>query len=104
MTEEIKTPPPIQVVDSTAKEQAGAAVRDIALLLAAVPALIAFLGKRDFVGLASWLSSVEGLPILGVAVTAGVLTWRQFLTRWSKRKLITMAKEVDDSVAQVIQK
>lgn len=104
MSEEIETPPPIQVVDSTAKEQAGAATRDLALVLASIPALLAFIGKRDFIGLVTWLSSVEGLPALGVIATAGVLIWRQLLTRWAKRKLITVATHADDSVAQVIQK
>lgn len=104
MSEEIETPPPIQVVDSTAKEQAGAATRDLALVLAAIPALLAFLGQRDFIGLVRWLSSVEGLPALGVVVGAGVLVWRQVITRLSKRKLITVATHADDSVAQVIQK
>lgn len=104
MTDQIETPPPLQVTDGTVKEQAGAATRDVALLLAAIPALLAFLGKRDFIGLVTWLSSVEGLPALGVIVTAGVVVWRQCLTRWSKRKLITLATHTDDSVAQVIQK
>jgi hypothetical protein len=104
MTDEVQTPPPLQVVDSTAKEQGGAAVRDIALVLAAVPALLAFLGKRDFIGMVTWLSSVEGLPALGVVVTAAVLIWRQLVTRWSKRKLITTAMSADDRVAVVVQK
>lgn len=104
MTEEIETPPPLQVTDSTTKEQAGAATRDLALVLAAIPTLLALIGKHDFIGLVTWLSSVEGLPALGVIVTAAVLVWRQVITRWSKRKLITVAAHADDSVAQVIQK
>lgn len=104
MTDQIDTPPPIQITDGTAKEQAGAATRDLALVLAAIPALLAFLGKHDFIGLVTWLSSVDGLPALGVTVTAAVLVWRQVITRWSKRKLITVATHADDSVAQVVQK
>jgi hypothetical protein len=104
MTEEIQTPPPLQVVDGTAKEQVGAGVRDVTLILAAVPMLVALIGKRDLIGLITWLSSVDGAPVLGVIVAAGVFAWRQVRTRWDKRKIITLATHVDDSVAQVVQK
>lgn len=104
MTEQLDTPPPIQVTDGTAREQAGAFTRDVALVLAALPALLAFLGKRDVIGLVTWLSSVEGLPTLGAIVAGAIFVWRQVITRWTKRKLITVATHVDDSVATVVQK
>lgn len=104
MTEHIETPPPIQVTDSTAKEQGGAGARDLMLLVAALPALVAVLGKGDVIAIVNFIASAEFAPALGVLAVAAVGIWRQIITRRSKQKLITTALSADNSVAQVVQK
>lgn len=104
MVEEIETPPPLQVTDSTAKEQTGAAVRDLMLVVAVLPALVAVLGTRDLKAIVDFVASEQFAPALGVILALAVVVWRQLVTRWEKRKLITSAKAAPDSVATVIEK
>lgn len=104
MTDEIQTPPPIQITDSTAKEQGGAGMRDFMLVVAALPALIAVFGKGDVIAAVNYIASAEFAPVLGVVAVAGVAIWRQFITRWSKQKLITTGEAAPNNVSQVIQK
>lgn len=102
--DEIETPPPLKVTEGTAKEQTGAAVRDVLLVASALPALLAVLGTRDVKQIIDFIGSSDFAPALGVIVAAGVLVWRQCVTRWEKRKLITAADAAPSSVATVVKK
>lgn len=100
MTEET----PIIVNPSPAKDQIATATRDVALLLAALPALIALLGKRDVIGIVNYLASAEGSTVLGMIVAAAVVGWRQLLARKKKAELVTVAASAPDQVAVVAEK
>lgn len=97
MTEET----PIVVNPSPAKDQIATATRDAALLLAALPALIALLGKRDVIGIVNYLASAEGSTVLGMIVAAGVVAWRQIIARRKKAELVTVAEAAPNRVAVV---
>lgn len=97
MTEET----PIIVNPNPAKDQIATATRDVALLLAALPALIALLGKRDVIGIVNYLASAEGSTALGMIVAAAVVVWRQVIARRKKAELVTVAASAPDRVAVV---
>lgn len=97
MTEET----PIIVNPNPAKDQIATATRDVALLLAALPALIALLGKRDVIGIVNYLASAEGSTVLGMIVAAGVVAWRQNHARRKKAELVTVAASASDQVAVI---
>jgi hypothetical protein len=69
MTDETTPPPPAS--------QTGTAVRDIALIVGALPALLAVLGTRDLTKVVDYIASVQFAPALGVILTGGVMLWRQ---------------------------
>lgn len=97
MTEET----PIVVNPSPVKDQIATATRDVALILAAIPALIALLGKRDVIGIVNYLASAEGSAVLGMLVAAGVVIWRQLLARRANAKLKIVAEAAPNRVAFV---
>lgn len=97
-------PTPIIVNPNPAKDQIATATRDIALLLAALPALIALLGKRDVIGIVNYLASAEGSTVLGMIVAAGVVAWRQVIARRKKAELVTVAEAAPNKVAVVEEK
>ena len=91
---------PVIVNASPVPEQAGAATRDILLLLAALPALIAVVGTRDVGKIVAYISSVEFAPQLAVIVGAAVVVWRQIVTRRSSAVKVTLADKLDDDIAR----
>ncbi|MET0363014.1 MAG: hypothetical protein ABW169_00030 [Sphingobium sp.] len=92
---------PIVVNPSPVKDQVMTATRDITLILAAIPALIALLGKRDVIGIVNYLASAEGSAVLGMLVAAGVVVWRQLLARRANAKLQIVAEAAPNRVAIV---
>lgn len=82
---------PIEVRASPVKDQAATGARDIVLLVAALPALVAVLGTRDVKQIIDWLASEPGLTAivaLGAIVTP---IWRQWLARRTHAKQVTLA-------------
>lgn len=94
-------PEPIIVNASPVLNQVNTALRDIALVAAAVPAVTALIGKHDMLGLINWAASSEAAPVVSIIVTAGVLAWRQIHTRRAKAEKVVLAKAAPDSVAIV---
>lgn len=92
---------PIEVAVSPAGAQASTAARDVALILAILPALIAVIGQRDLIALIRFIGSTEFAPVLGLIVAAAVPLWRQWLARRKHANDLKMAKSADDSVAVV---
>lgn len=90
MTEQ--TPPlPIEVRASPARDQASTGLRDVLIIVGALPALLALLGKRDVMGIIDWLASEPGLTAivaLGAIVTP---IWRQWLARRAHAKSVALA-------------
>ena len=72
MTDETPAPDP-----PAAATQTGTAVRDITLIVGALPALLAVLGTRDLTKVVEFIASVQFAPALGEIVTGGVMLWRQ---------------------------
>ena len=83
---------PIVVNASPVGLQAGTFARDAMLVLAALPTLVAVIGRRDLVEIVNYLGSAEFAPAAGVIVTAGVLVWRQLLARRAKATQLTLAR------------
>ncbi len=99
MTDEV--PAQIVVNPSPAGDQAATATRDVLLILAALPAFIALLGKRDVIQVVNFLSSVDGLPIVSLIIVPGVIAWRQWLARRNKARMVTVAEAAPNRVAVV---
>lgn len=90
---------PIEVATSPASEQAGSAGRDIILIVSVLPALLAVLGKHDLNAVINYISGVEFAPVLSVLVGAGVVAWRQWVTRRSHANKLMMARNVSNRIA-----
>lgn len=92
---------PIVVNASPVVAQVNTALRDIALVATAVPALTALLGKHDMLGLIKWAASSEAAPAVSVGVSVGVFVWRQIHARRNRAEKVAMAEAAPDSVAVV---
>lgn len=98
MTDEAK---PIVVNPSAVPVVAGTLSRDVLIVLAALPILIKLIGARDLTGILQYLQSSDGATLLSVIVPAVVLWWRSRRSLKQQAKLVTVAREVPDSVAVV---
>lgn len=92
---------PVVVPASAASDQAGTAARDILLLVSALPALVAVLGTHDVTKIVAYLGSADFAPVLGIAVTAGTLAWRQWIARKRHTNDVKVASAAPDTVAVV---
>jgi hypothetical protein len=92
---------PIEVPASPVGGQTATGSRDILILLAALPALIAVLGTRDVSTIVAYIGSSEFAPALGLLIAGGTVAWRQWLARRKHANELKMAKSADDSVAVV---
>ena len=90
---------PIVINASPVTDQAAAASRDVLLVVAALPTLIAVLGTHDVQQIVTYVSGAGFAPVLGILVTAGVMIWRQIVTRRHKANLVTAAEAAPNSVA-----
>lgn len=97
-------PQPIEVKDSTVAEQTGSGLRDLTLILAALPVLVTLFGKGDVQAIVNYLASNEGIAFVGALVAIGTVIWRQFIARKNKHQLVKVADAADDRVAVVIPK
>lgn len=94
--------PPIAVdPNSAAKDQAGAFLRDMMIVVSVIPALVAVLGHHDFNEMVRFIESQQAAPALGVILAAATLVWRQWRTRRKATQLITAARSANDEVAYV---
>lgn len=94
-------PKPIEVTVSPAGEQTASISRDILLIMAVLPSLLAILGKRDLLALIKYIQSVEFAPVLSLLIGFGVIAWRQWVTRRNHASKLKMARNVSDSIAIV---
>ena len=92
MTEEIETPPPIQITDGTAGAQFATAGR---YLLASVGSYA--LGK-------GWIDGELLSLLTGLATVLAPLIYSVWKTHHNKQLLITVGNAAPESVAQVVQK
>jgi hypothetical protein len=92
---------PIIVHSSPAREQASTAARDVTLIVAALPALIAVLGTRDVKAIVDYVASAEFAPVLGLIVSLAVMAWRQRHTRRAKARMVKLAEASPDALAIV---
>lgn len=82
--------PPVVVPSSPAVAQANTLLRDILIILAVIPSLMAVLGTRDVFQIIAYIQSVEFAPALGVIVLAAVTLWRQIHARRTVTKGLIM--------------
>lgn len=92
---------PVIINPSPVPDQLGSAGRDIMLVAAALPALIAVVGTRDVKQIVDYVGSSEFAPALAVIVTGVVFVWRQMKARRNKARMVTIANSAPDSVAVV---
>lgn len=95
---------PIVVNPSPAASQTATASRDVLLLVAALPALIAVFGTRDVKQIVDFIASAQFAPVLGLIVGGVVVVWRQINARRKKAELVTVAEAAPNSVAVVVPK
>lgn len=91
--------PPIAVPNSAVPSQISTLLRDLTIVLTALPALLAVLGTRDLLHIIAYVRSVEFAPALGVIVGAGVLLWRQINARRAVKKLQIMEPFTPTSIS-----
>jgi hypothetical protein len=92
---------PIEVPASPASTQAGTASRDMLLLVATLPALVAVLGTRDVKQIVDWLAGQQGIAFLGLAFAIGTPIWRQWIARRKHANDLKMATAAPDAVATI---
>jgi hypothetical protein len=92
---------PIEVPASPAPAQTATGARDMLLLIAALPALVAVLGTRDVKQIIDWLASEPGLAFVGLLIAIGTPIWRQWLARRTHAEQVKMATVAPDRVAVV---
>lgn len=81
---------PIIVPTTPVAAQASTLTRDLLILVAALPGLLAVLGTRDLLKVIAYIQSVEFAPALGVIVLTLVAIWRQIIARRETAKLQIM--------------
>lgn len=96
-----ETPKPIEVPASPVGTQAATGSRDFLLLVAALPALVAVLGKGNVKDIVDWFASEPGLAFLALVIAIVTPLWRQWLARRKHAQDLKMAKNVDDDIAIV---
>jgi Flp pilus assembly protein TadB len=95
------TDDPIVVSPSAAGIQASTGSRDLLLLLAALPALVAALGTRDVVKIVAWIGSEPGLAFVGLVIALATPVYRQWLARRKHAETVTITRSAPDSVAVI---
>ena len=92
---------PIEVPASPAGMQAATGTRDILLLVAALPALVAVLGKGNVKDIVDWFATEPGLAFVGLVIALGTPLWRQWLARRKHANEVKMAISADDAIATI---
>ena len=92
---------PIEVPPTPGGIQAATGSRDILLLVAAIPALVAVLGTRNVKDIVDWFAGEQGLAFLGLLIAIVTPLWRQWLARRKHANDVKMAKSADNRVAVI---
>lgn len=92
---------PIEVAASPAADQASTGGRDLILLVAALPALIAVLGTHDVGQIVDWFAGQQGLAFLGLAAAIATPLWRQWLARRKHADLKAIEEKVDNTIVKL---
>lgn len=92
---------PIVVNASAVPAAAGTVVRDILVMLAALPILTKLIGARDLTAILQWLQSSDGAAFLAVVVPIAVSAWRAWRSVKEQREKVALASAAPDSVAVV---
>jgi hypothetical protein len=90
---------PIVVPESPTGTQVATGTRDILLIVAALPALVAVLGTRDVKQIVDWFAGQEGLAFVAVMIAVGTPLWRQWNARRKHADLKLLETKVPDSIA-----
>jgi len=92
---------PIVVNPSLSATAGGTILRDMLVIVAALPILVKLIGARDLRGILDWLASNDGATVLAVIVPLAVSGWRAWRATKQKTKLVTLAEAAPDSMAVV---
>lgn len=66
----------------------GTLVRDVLVVLAALPILVKLIGARDLTALLQWLQSSEGATLLAIILPVIASGWRAWWAYHKERKLL----------------
>lgn len=93
---------PIEVPATPTSTQVATGSRDILLLIAALPALVAVLGTHNVKNIADWFAGEQGLAFVALIIALGTPLWRQWLARRKHANEVKMATSAKDTVAKVL--
>lgn len=93
---------PIVVNPSATADMITTAIRQIALMAGGGVALIGLVKGHNLRAIAAWATSDDFGPFLSASLTIFAFVWGQVRTLRNKRKQITLANRVPDSVAVVL--
>lgn len=92
--------PQIAISPSPAGDQTAAAARDLGLVIAALPAIVALLGKHTVTDAVDFISS-SGFAPIGTLLVIAIVWIRQRITRRNHANDVRMAASADNDVAIV---
>jgi hypothetical protein len=88
---------PVEIDHSAAPEQVKTAIRDITLVIAALPALVALFGAKDMKEAVSFISSSGFAPISALLVAA-IVGFRQWKARQTYAKFALVERFVPNFI------
>ena len=92
---------PIVVNPSAVPVVGGVVLRDLMVIIAALPILLKLIGAHDLTAILQWLQSSDGATFLAVIVPIAVTAWRARRSVLSKAETVVIARSAPDSVAVV---
>jgi len=96
-----ETTPPVVVNPSAVPAVAGTLIRDLVVILAAIPIVVRLIGARDLRGLLDWMQSSDGALVVTIVAPLIASGWRAWRAKRKKAELVTVARAAPDSVAIV---
>lgn len=82
----------------------GAVLRDILVIVAAIPIVVSLIGAHDLSGLLQWVRSSDGATVLAILLPIVASGWRAVMAARRKGKTVTYARSASDSVVIVAEK
>lgn len=95
---------PIVVSAGTIQTTLLAALRMLAVLIGGLVAIFGFIAKRDLTGLIAYVQSSDFLAVAGAIAALASFAWGAWKTYRTKHDLVTVTREVDNSVGVVVEK
>lgn len=79
----------------------GAVLRDLLVIIAAIPIVVSLIGAHDLTGLLAWVRSSDGATVLAILLPIVASGWRAVMAARRKSKTVTYARSASDDVVIV---